>query len=141
MIYNKNSDDYSSQIIRDLFTTGYYGHVLNCWGENSRNENFYSIRFYLIDYIKDTDDGIEIKHIGNTKSVFIKNPSISITKGKISCASCIYACQTQYIPAEYYDEDPQHRGFCMMTGKDFYDIFYGTPCGYYKKGENNVCSE
>lgn len=144
MIYKKGSNDYISQIIAqlaDISDTGYYSsRYLNCWGENSNNEDFYSIAFHLIDYIRSAGHGIEIKHI-HSKPVFIKNPRISVTKGKISCASCMYACQTEYIPAEYRDDDPQHRGFCMMIGRNFYDIYYGIPCKHYQKGDNNIHSE
>lgn len=143
MIYKKDSNDYTSQIIAqlaDISDTGYSNYVLNCWGENSRNADFYSIAFYLIDYIRNIDNGIEVKHVhGNP--IFIKNPRISVTKCSISCASCMFACQTNYIPAEYYEEEPRHCGFCMMTGEEFWDIYHGVPCKHYQKGANNVHNE
>jgi len=140
IIYKHDSDDICSRLIKKIAKDRYR---LNFIGPNSKNDDdFTDIAFYLIDYIKIIDDDtIEIKHIRG-KPVTITNPKIIISYDFLHCDSCIYACQTQYIPAEYFEEEPRHIGFCMMTGKQMdCNITYGHPCKFYTMGENNVKGE
>ena len=141
IIYKHDSNDICSKLIgkiaKDRCRLNFIG------GSNSKNnDDFIDIAFYLIEYIKIIDDNtIEIKHI-HGKPITITNPQIIISYDFLRCNSCVYACQTKYIPAEYFEEEPRHIGFCMMTGKQMdCNIASSRPCKFYTMGKNNVEGE